>query len=176
MSTLMLILLVLAVLGCILGFLIRKLTMPATVSQCDPSWINGFSVEKYRPMLRLLSDDDESFLSGQPGFEPKMWNKLRRERRKIFRAYLRNLVRDFHRLHLAGRMILVYSEQDRPELASALMQQRLLFTWAVLSLQFRLTLHALGVGGVDVQPLVQMLESMRTSIGQLTPVSQPSAA
>ena len=176
MSILVVIAVCLLAIGAVTWVLIRKLAVPATVAQCDPSWVDGFSVEKYRPMLRLLSDRDHEFMVGQPGFRPEMWKRLRSERRKIFRAYLRNLIRDFHRLHLAGRMILVYSAQDRPELAALLLRQRIQFTWAVLQIQCRLTFHAIGVATVDVSPLIEALEAARLNIGQLTPTTGMSAA
>ena len=100
--------------------LVRRLTAPGTISECDPEWIANFSIATYRPMLRLLSEDDYKFFTSQPGITPKAVEQFRRERRRVFRSYLRSLVKDFHRLHLAARMTLIYSQQDRPELAQVL--------------------------------------------------------
>ena len=94
--------------------LVRRLTAPGTISECDPEWIANFSLATYRPMLRLLSEDDYKFFTSQPGITPKAVEQFRRERRRVFRSYLRSLVKDFHRLHLAARMTLIYSQQDRP--------------------------------------------------------------
>ena len=71
----------------------------------DPDWLGSFSVATYRPMERLLSEDDIRFLKSQPGYEPNMEKVLRSDRRKIFRTYLRSLGRDFNRLHLALRLV-----------------------------------------------------------------------
>jgi hypothetical protein len=126
-------------------------------------------------MQRLLSDTDLKYLAAQPGITAKTVNQLRRERRRIFKAYLRNLVRDFHRLHLAARMTLLYASEDRPDLAKALLRQRATFTWAVLMVEFRLILHAAGLGPVDVTGLIGSLEDMRMNIGALSPSTQTAA-
>jgi hypothetical protein len=156
-------------LGALVLLLVRRLTAPGTISECDPDWLANFSTATYRPMQRLLSDADLKYLAAQPGITRETVNQLRRERRRIFRAYLRNLVRDFHRLHLAARMTLVYSEQDRPDLAHALLRQRALFTWAVLNVEFRLVLHALGMGPVDVTHLIGALDGMRMNVTAFAP-------
>lgn len=175
MSVLTFTFLVLGVVGVAILLLVRKLAGPATVSQCDPEWITNFSVARYRPMLRLLDEADYKFLASQPGYSKKYIDRLRAERRAIFRAYLRNLVRDFHRLHMAARMVLVYAPQDRPDLAMTLMRQRFLFTFAIMSIECRLLLHTLGIGTVDVRNLLQALDNMRINVGDLSAV-QSSAA
>ena len=53
------------------------------------------SVDRYRPMLRLLNDDDLRFLRVQPGFTPDMARSYARQRCKIFRGYLKCLETDF---------------------------------------------------------------------------------
>jgi hypothetical protein len=85
------------------------------------------------------------------------------------------LVRDFHRLHLAARMTLLYAPEDRPDLAQALLRQRAVFTWAVLTVECRLLLHSLGLGPVDVSHLIGALDDMRMNIGAFTQARQPSA-
>ncbi|MGH9632120.1 MAG: hypothetical protein ACRD7E_27765 [Bryobacteraceae bacterium] len=175
MSTVILALLLLSLVACLFGLVFRRLASPSMVAECDPAWLSEFSVAKYRPMLRLLAEEDYGFLSEQVGYQSKISRKLRAERRKIFRAYLRNLTADFHRLHLSARMMLVYAPDDRPEVAAALMKQRMLFVAAVLSVEARLALHAIGIGTVDVRNLVGSLESLRASVGQLAPAQQFSA-
>jgi hypothetical protein len=175
MSVLTFAFLVLGVVGVAILLLVRKLAGPATISQCDPEWISNFSVARYRPMLRLLDEADYKFLAGQPGYSKKYLSRLRAERRAIFRAYLRNLVRDFHRLHMAARMVLVYAPQDRPELAMTLMRQRFLFTFAIMSVECRLLLHTVGIGAVDVRNLLAALDNMRINVGDMAAI-QSSAA
>ena len=162
-------------LGAAILLLVRRLTAPGTISECDPDWLANFSTATYRPMQRLLSDTDLKYLASQPGITASTVKQLRRERRRIFRAYLRNLVRDFHRLHLAARMTLLYASEDRPDLAQVLLRQRAIFTWAVLKVEVRLTLHAAGLGPVDVSGLIGALEDMRMNVGAFNPAAQSAA-
>jgi hypothetical protein len=161
----------LGVAGAIL-LLVRRLTAPATVSECDPEWVANFSIATYRPMLRLLDEEDFRFLAAQPGISASTIRELRRERRRVFRAYLRNMVRDFHRLHLAARMTLLYSTEDRSDLAQVLFRQRLTFAWTVLQVEFRLVLHAAGLSPVDVTRLLGALDSMRLNVSALNAAPQ----
>jgi hypothetical protein len=163
MSALSILLIILAALLAAILVYVRRLS-PAGVTACEPDWVDNFSVAKYRPMLRLLDPADFDFLTSQPGYSKKAMAQLRAERRSIFRAYLRNLVRDFHRLHLAARMHLVAGEQDRPELAALLVRQRLMFLFAVTAVEVRLALHTFGIGAVDVRGLIAALETMRANV------------
>jgi hypothetical protein len=161
-------------LGIAVLLLVRRITSPASISECDSEWLSNFSISAYRPMLRLLSESDYTFLATQPGITKETIRQLRRDRRRIFRAYLRNLVRDFHRLHLAARMTLIYSSQDRPDLAKALMLQRVRFAGAVLQVEYRLCLHTFGLGHVDVTDLLGALEGMRMNVSSLGVAAQPA--
>jgi hypothetical protein len=125
-------------------------------------------------MLRLLDEADYKFLASQPGYSKKFIENLRAERRSIFRAYLRNLVRDFHRLHLAARMVLIYAPQDRSDLAMTLVRQRVLFTFAILAVEYRLFLHTFGIGTVDVRNVIAALDSMRVNVGNAAALQTPA--
>jgi hypothetical protein len=161
--------------GAAILLLVRRLTSRGAISECDPDWFATFSIGTYQPMLRLLAEEDYKFFAAQPGITPKAVHQLRRERRRVFRAYLNNLVKDFHRLHLAARMTLIYSPVDRSDLAQTLLRQRAIFMWAVTMVEFRLVLHSLGLGAVDASQLLGALENMRLNVGSLSPVAQPSA-
>ena len=175
MNALLLVLLALTTIGVAVLMFLRRIAVPAAVSDCDPEWIENFSITKYRPMLRLLDEADYEFLTKQPGMTKKAMQRLRAERRAIFRAYLRNLIRDFHKLHMTARMHLIYSKEDRPELAAKLLQQRIQFFRAVCAVEFRLALHTAGIGRVDLRPLFAAVEGMRTNLVP-TPTFSPSAS
>ena len=156
-------LLALAPIGLALVYLIRTLssrTSPETaIDQCLV-----LSLDKYRPMERLLLEDDFRFLASQPGFSPQLGRRFRSERRRIFRGYLTNLKRDFGRVSVALRTLMVHSAEDRGDLAAALIRQRLTFAVGMLAVEGRLLLHAAGVGTVDVRELVESLETMHGQI------------
>jgi hypothetical protein len=158
-----------------LAVLFRKMASRTGTMEYDPAWLEDFSISKYRPMLRLLSEDDYEFLANQAGYQGKIASQLRAERRKVFRAYLRNLVRDFHRLHHVAKMMAVYSAQDRPEFTTALLKQRITFSFAVAAVKVRLSLHTVGIGAVDVRNLIDSLDHMRSSVDSLLPQGSPVA-
>jgi hypothetical protein len=71
---------------------------------------------------------------------------------------------------------MVQSAQDRPDLAGLLVRQRVTFTLRLMMAEFGLTLHALGIGGVDVAKLVAALDGMHLELNCLIAAAQPSAA
>jgi hypothetical protein len=152
-----------------LGVLFRRMASRTEPMEYDPAWLEDFTIAKYRPMLRLLSEDDYEFLASQAGYQGKIASQLRAERRKVFKAYLRNLVRDFHRLHHVAKMMAVYSAHDRPEMAMALLKQRVTFSVAVMAVRVRLMLHTVGIGAVEVRNLIDSLDHMRSEVGTLIP-------
>jgi ketosteroid isomerase-like protein len=161
--------------GAALLFFFRTLSSKRTYGTLASDGL-VFSPGKYRPMERLLRADDFSFLSGQPGYSPRMGRRFRQQRRKIFRAYLRNLKRDFGALSLALQTLIVHSADDRGDLAAALARQRLAFTVGILAVEGRLLLHAAGMSTiqVDVRELVASVEAMQTQMGVL--LAPPPAA
>ena len=168
-------LLVLAV-ATVFGVLFRKLASQRRFDPFSPEWISKFSIARYMPMERLLLEEDYAFLSAQPGCDPSILRRLRSERRKIFRQYLRCLKKDFHRLESAVRLYMVHASEDKPEMAKALFRQRLVFTYAVLGVECRLLLHGFGLGAVDIRGLVGSLDAMQSQLGQLALARQASAA
>ncbi len=124
--------------------------------------------ERYRPMLRLLSDDDLAFLSGNPGLQ----RTLRAKRRALFRGYLRCLTRDYAHLQAGIRLAMVQSGIDRPDLTRALAKSRFLFAWKMCLIEFRLALHAAGIGTVDISPLVDAMEALRAQVNAFTAIPQ----
>lgn len=156
--------------------LFRRLTAREKDGQADLEWCRDFSIARYRPMERLFIEEDYDFLAAQPGFHPKISRKLQAERRRVFRHYLRCLRRDFDRLSTAAKMVLLHASQDRPDLAGLLLKQRMIFSYAMLMVEFRLVLQTMGIGRVDVRRLVSSLEAMREQLRQLTQSAQPSEA
>jgi hypothetical protein len=122
--------------------------------------------DRYRPMLRLLSEDDLNFLAG----DATTLRALRTERRKIFRGYLACLTKDYASLLAGVRTVMVQSGVDRPDLARALARNRALFAMAICKLEIRLALHWAGVGKVDVAGLVGAFDALRQQVVSFTAV------
>jgi len=135
-------------------------------------WISDFSVARYRPMERLLAEEDYRFLEGQPAINRATVRRFRAERRAIFREYLRCLSKDFDRLCGAVQALTLASAEDRPDLAVALVKSRLSFACARLAVQMRLICHWMGFGGVEIRGLVGSLEATWTELQHLVPMVQ----
>jgi hypothetical protein len=133
----------------------------------------AFSIHRYQPMEHLLSEDDFAFLSSQPGYTPEIGARWKRERRHIFRLYLNDLRRDFLRLHAEARAMAANADAESAELVGTLMGQQITFWRAMAGLELRLALRSVGIGTVDVRPLLELLEAMRADLARL---NAPQAA
>jgi hypothetical protein len=162
--------------GVAIALLLRRLIVGPKTLPVSVDWINDLSAIRYRPMERLLSAEDERFLARQPGCNRKMVRRMRSERRKLFRNYLACLSTDFGRVSAALRLIMTHAAQDRPDLAGILYKQQVLFIIGLLNVQWRLVLHTLGLGTVDVSGLVNAMEFMRLELRQMIPAESATAA
>lgn len=139
-------------------------------------WIDDLSTDRYRPMTRLLDFRDIEFLRSQAGFTPKMESKLRAQRCQIFRGYLRCLDVDFQRVCTALKLVLVHSEQDRPDLSWVLLHNQILFAAVLLAVHFRLTMYGWGICTVDADRLVRIFDGMAFELRHLVPAAMPAYA
>ena len=146
-------------------------TLPVTAE-----WIDELSMERYRPMLRLLDGEDLQFLRSQPGFTPRMAARLRAQRCQIFRGYLRCLSSDFGRICTAIKLMMLQSRRDRPDLAAVLVRNQVVFATSMLVVYGRLYLYRFGLCGVDVSSLVRTFDSMRVELRQLVPATMAAGA
>lgn len=133
-------------------------------------WLSEFSIETYRPMERLFNEADFQFLAEQPGYHPGIAKQLRAERKKIFRGYLKQLVGDFHRLVHVANLMMVYSGEDRSDLARSIFRLRVRFYWAVISTEVSLSLQPLVARPLQVGYLIAALTDMHQNIYQLAPM------
>jgi hypothetical protein len=162
--------------ACILGLflpILRWVCRRAAVEEITPEWLESFSVAAYYPMEGLLSDEDFTFLSRQPGFDISLYKKLRRERLHIFHQYLVRLILDFNRLHAVARLILSRSTHDQSDAVGQLMVLKLRFSLAVFQAECSYFLCQLGFRVLATRRLIAALEDMRL---QLAVLSQPQAA
>lgn len=134
-------------------------------------WVRDFSLDKYRPMHRLLLKEDRTFLESQPGYHPAMSRTLRAGRRRVFRSYLKDLRRDFNRLYFAAKMCAIYSTADATDLVNAIARQRVLFYWILFQVEVRFALHWAGIGTVDIRPLLEPLGALREAARSMQPVA-----
>jgi len=126
--------------------------------------------ERYRPMLRLLSDADLKFAARNPALRAKIASR----RRELFRGYVRCLTKDYGRLLGSIRRLMVESGVDRPDLAKALAKNRFVFAMALCRIELHLRLHALGLSNVDVSGLVEALDGLRATVNVMSPAAATS--
>src|SRR5215471_17482826 len=103
-------------------FGLGRVSLPVTAS-----WIEELSVERYRPMIRLMQGDDLGYLQSHPGITAQRAEEVHAQRCRVFREYLGLLQADFRRVCLALHILMAQSREDRPDLASRLVRQRLTF-------------------------------------------------
>ncbi len=130
-----------------------------------------------RPMERLLRDDDFSYLASLPGYTPEVGQRLRARRVEVFRGYLSQVEAEFHRLHLALRLIGLTSGQDRPDLARLLLEQRVVFSYRMFQVRLRLLFFGFGIRPLATGDIVRTVEVLREQIATLQPAiaSAPAA-
>jgi hypothetical protein len=149
---------------CAFHFLIRLNSLDAGAVAHIPQAVS----RPYKPMLRLLSQNDLQLVSSSPGLK----RGLRAQRRRIFRSYLRCLSRDYSRLLGGVRWIMVNSAADRPDLAILLSRQRRAFAIAMCRIEWKLALHAMGFDNVkvDVSGLIGAVDNLTGIVNVFSPV------
>lgn len=156
--------------GCaVFHYVVRLNSLVATAAIPFPQT----SCRTYKPMLRLLSEDDFQFVASSPALR----KQLRARRRQIFRSYLRCLARDYSRLFSGVRWIMVNSNVDRPDLAILLSRQRRAFALALCRIEWKLALHAAGFEHVkfDVSGMVSALDNLTGIVNVFTPAAAAAA-
>jgi hypothetical protein len=151
-----------------------RMTRQRTSHDIDGHWLANFTPSRYRPMERLLAEEEFAFLAAQPGFTRDMRRRFRTERRRVFRSYLRNLARDFERLHRAARVLMLSAPEDRPDFAAALVRQRFLFERGLMLVRYRLMVNWISGAEVNVSGLVDALDAVNAQVRVLA--ASPAAA
>jgi len=146
---------------------LRKLFKKTAIEDITPEWIESFSVDRYRPMMGLLSEEDFDFLARQPGFDASIYRKLRRERLDIFYQYFSRLILDYKKLHTTARYFIAQCEQDQSELAQKLIRMWLAFALSALRVQYKCLMCRAGVGTVEARLLIVKLQQMSAQLGSL---------
>jgi hypothetical protein len=148
-----------------LEFLMKMRSLRAShLNRASSLTADRYKPDRYKPMLRLLAHDDLAFIPA----DGTLQKAFRAKRRELFRGYLRCLTRDYALLLAGVRAVMVQSGVDRPDLARTLAKNRVLFAIAMCKVEFRLILHAAGIGTVDISGLVEALETLRIQVGLLS--------
>jgi hypothetical protein len=162
--------------GVAMIFVLWKLKCCATTLPVTTTWIDEVSVERYRPMLRLLDETELHFPGSHPIVTPSLTVQLRRQRCQISRECLQSLTTDFSRVSAALKLVMAQANYDRPDLASLLIRYQLSFAIGVLRVRAQLFLHAFRIGTVDIGTLLKVFEGMRLELRTLVPRTGDPAA
>lgn len=155
------------------ALVVRKLFARTSVPALSAEWLDGLSARRYKPMERLLEDGDFEYLESQSGHSRKLARRVRAERFRLFRMYARCLDRDFNRICMAIKVIMIHSQVDRPDLVTLLLKTKFTFIVCLVAVEYRLLIFRFGVGQVDVRPLVSAMDALRLQLRELTQVTQP---
>jgi hypothetical protein len=136
----------------------------ASLDLPSPGWLDELSLDKYAPLERLFDPGDAASITAHPGCTASMARGLASARRRAACLYLSELTADFNRLFRIGRHILASSQQERPNLASTLLEQWFVFNARVLSLRLRLRLAPLGLAPGRPVGVVEELARLRNDL------------
>jgi hypothetical protein len=106
---------------------IRFQTHFRALGRCKIAELPEIDTDRYRPMLRLLSDGCSR--------RTEQHRRAVEVRRVFLRQYLRELTADYGKLLAGIRLVMAESEVERPDLARILVTTRLSFAIAVCRIE-----------------------------------------
>jgi len=124
-------------------------------------WLAEMSLDRYRPMSRLLDPADLKHMATQPGFRRAMASRLRRQRCDVFSRYLASLNADFNRAMLFAAAVIAQKGGSRSELRSICTRAGRQFARRRFVMERRLVLYRrFGIGTVQADELVGLFEQV----------------
>lgn len=153
------------------SWLYYRLAVATGRPRFSAEWWNHFSVERYRPLERLLDERDFAYLRTIPGYDAGVERRLRSERLRVCRLYLRDMKDDFGRLQAVGQALIVAGRADAG-FQEDLFQQKVAFTRAWWLVRIELAGARLGIARVDARRLVATMDA--TAV-KFQPVLTPAA-
>jgi hypothetical protein len=142
----------------------------------SPRTQEPFSRERYRAMERLLDEADGKFISSHPGCTRQIEKQFRKQRIRIFRAYLQLLSTDFHRVCKALKYYMAACRVDRSDLAALVIKEQFRFAVSLACVEFKLTVYATGWSGMDASRLMRSVDAMRERMQSLAALPKPTLA
>jgi hypothetical protein len=127
------------------------------------------SLDRYRPMTRLLDSEDLRFVASRPGYRTEVGARLRDSRRRIFRMYLAELSADFQRLHAGARRMAAEAPEQHAGLIPVLMWQQIAFWRSLAAIELRLALSWAGLAPTDARGLLKIVEDLQRALASAAP-------
>jgi hypothetical protein len=162
-----------ALLGTAFTALLRRLVAGDRLHPLPDEPADVFSPEWDRQLQRLLCQADERFPGLEPG-NPHAERESRQIRVRIFRGYMRQLFDEARRIIRALKVVIITSETDRSDLASAVLKLQILFAVSVISVEVKLALYKIGWAGINAHSLTGSLGAVRARLQSSVALVQPA--
>ncbi len=131
----------------------------------DASFLDNFSVQKYRPMLRLATQMDRQYLTA--AHSPTLASCYRKIQKGLLREYLRDAAKDFNRLYAIANAKCLKAAADPGDLSMALFEQQMTFILLVWGIEARLLVDGVLPFALDMKPLLGSIEGLVQQTRQL---------
>jgi hypothetical protein len=131
----------------------------------DASFLENFSLNAYRPMLRLAGQMDRKFLTSAHG--ETLAGCYRKIQRSLLREYLRDASKDFARLYAIATAKTLHAASDPNDLSMALFESHMTFSLLVWGIEARLLLDNFLPFAVDLKPVIGQLEGLARQTREL---------
>jgi hypothetical protein len=154
------------------GVLFSKLVSRDRVAPPSEDLDTICSPDRYQAIEQLAAAENHKTFFKDRNLE----SQLRKKRVAVLRSYLHQLSADFHQVTKAVQLMLVQSQVDRPDLARIVLKQRLVFFYAMMSMEVRLTMYGFGLNRIDERLLTGSMYAMRSQLQSLSAIAAPSAA
>ena len=124
----------------------------------DASFLENFSLQTYRPMMRLATQLDRRYLTTAHG--ESLSGCYRKIQRGLLREYLRDASKDFNRLYSIANAKSLQASSDPGDLSMALFEQQMTFIMLIWGLEARLLVDAIVPFALDLDPLMGAIEGL----------------
>jgi len=140
---------------------------PRSQRPVGAEWLAEMSIERYRPMLRLLDPADLTLLASLPGFKRAAVRRLRRQRCDAFARYLANLNVDFSRAMLFAAAVAAQRGGTRPQIRAFCARISRQFGRRRFVAERRLALYRrFGIGRIQAHGLLELFEQLGNELHQ----------
>jgi hypothetical protein len=173
MTTLLLLSGFVLALGAGLAGTLRKLLYPRPENfppDFDVQLLRRSAAESYQPMSRLFAEEDFVFLSR---LQPRLLSRLRQQRRRVMREYLRELRAEFERIYAFCRALALKS--GAPNFAGQITQAAFSFYGLLLILHMRCAFGWFLHVRVDTADLISAFDRLREAAQTALPALEPRA-
>ena len=131
----------------------------------DASFLENFSLQTYRPMLRLAAQMDRRYLS--KAHSDTLAGCYRKIQRGLLREYLRDAAKDFNRMYAIANAKAVQAASDPGDLSMALFEQHMTFIMLIWGIEAKLLVDGVVPFAMDLKPLIESIEGLAQQTRQL---------